>query len=134
MTHLLSFDSNRDIKLPILGHVANECRTNSTITFSVDHYALPNAPASKEVKLVVTTNGPNGEVCYIPETHLEVVVEPRYDVTEFNTIDKGDGEYHVTFRPQIPGNYSVGVKIENEPHSEQSTDTQRETSGTRSSC
>ena len=106
----IKFHSNRDIKLPILGHVQTNVIQPS---LSVLTTTPPNAQASKEVKLVVTTKGPNGEVCYIPETHLEVVVEPRYDVTEFNTIDKGDGEYHVTFRPQIPGNYSVGVKIEN---------------------
>ena len=52
-------------------------------------------------------------MCYNPETQLVVVVEPRGDVTELNAIDKGDGEYHVTFRPQVPRKYSVEVKIEN---------------------
>ena len=75
--------------------------------------APPNVQASKEVKLVVTTKNSNGEMCYNPETQLEVVVEPRGDVTELNTIDKGDGEYHVTFRPYVPGKYSVEVKFGN---------------------
>ena len=107
----IKFHSNTDIKPPKLGHL----QTNEQIqtSLSVLNTAPPNVQASKEVKLVVTTKSPNGEMCYNPETQLEVVVEPRGDVTELNSIDKMDGEYHVTFRPQVPGSYWVGVKVEN---------------------
>ena len=107
----IKFHSNTDIKPPKLGHL----QTNEQIqtSLSVLNTAPPNVQASKEVKLVVTTKSPNGEMCYNPETQLEVVVEPRSDVTELNSIDKMDGEYHVTFRPQVPGSYWVGVKVEN---------------------
>ena len=49
-----------------------------------------------ELKLVVETKSSNGEMCYNPEIQLNVVVEPRSDVTELNVFDKEDGEYEVT--------------------------------------
>ena len=107
----IKFHSNTDIKPLKLGHLQTSEQLEPSL--SVMTTAPPNVQASKEVKLVVTTKSPNRETCYIPETQLEVVVEPRGDVTELNTIDKGDGEYHVTFRPQVPGKYKVRVKIGN---------------------
>ena len=106
----VKFHSNRDIKPPKLGHLQTNVLQPS---FSVLTTAQPNLQASKEVKLFFTTKSRNGEVCYIPETHLEVVVEPRGNVTELNTIDKENGEYHMNLRPQVPGKYVVEVKIEN---------------------
>ena len=85
----IKFPSNSDIKPPKLGYL----QTNVVQPLlSVLNTAPTNVQASKEVKLVVTTKSPNGGMCYNPETQLEVVVEPRGDVTELNAIDKGDGE------------------------------------------
>ena len=107
----IKFHSNRDVKPPKPGHLQKSEQIQPSL--SVLTTAPPNVQASKEVKLVVTTKSPNGEMCYIPETKLDVVVEPRGDVTELNAIDKGNGEYHVTFHPQVPGKYSVEVKVGN---------------------
>ena len=92
----IRFHSYKDIKPTKLGHL----QTNS---IKIEPALSVHVQASKGVKLDVITKGPSGEVCYIPEKRLDVVVEPRGEVTELNTIDKGDGEYHVTFRPQVPG-------------------------------
>ena len=106
----IKFHSKREIKPLILGHLQTSEKIQPSL--SVLTNAPPNVQASKEVKLDVTTTGPHCELCYIPE-QLDVVVEPQGDVMELNTIDKGNGEYHVTFRPQVPGKYSVEVKIAN---------------------
>ena len=106
----IKFHSNQEVKPPILGHLQTSEKIQPSLSALTT--APPNVQASKKVNLVVTTKGPNGEVSYIPKTKLDVVVEPRGHVT-VNTINNKDGEYHVTFRPQVPGKYSVEVKIAN---------------------
>ena len=45
------------------------------------------------------------------KNQIQVLIEPSKNVTNVNVSEKENGEFKVNFIPQVPGNYSIELKI-----------------------
>ena len=69
--------------------------------------------AGVEAEFILCPRTPEGEIFYKPDrkNHFEVLIEPTTDVTKVNISEKENGEFKVNFTPNVPGAYSIEVKI-----------------------
>ena len=104
--------SQQDLKLGFIQLTEKPAKAATSIVEGLDQ----TFQAGVEAEFTLCPKTAEGEICNQADLKEQVVllIKPTKDVTNVSVEEKGDGNLKLKFTPEVPGAYSVEVKINGE--------------------